>query len=291
MSNKGKQTKQSNRLTILVPIMIFMIGAGIFLYPAISNYLSSIRHKNTIQTYTAELSDADQAKLDSLFMEANLYNDNLVGNLIRDPFVPGSGYIIPDNYEEVLNPNGDGVMGYVEIEKINVHLPIYHGTSEEVLKKGVGHLEFTSLPTGGVNRHSVLSAHRGLPSSELFTRLDELEIGDVFNIHILNEIHSYQVDSIETILPEELSFLQRDPENDLITLLTCTPYGVNTHRLLVRGHRVEYVEPIEKTEESELLPQWLEEYIVSIVIGLVVLILIWIVVVKRHKRKKHEEDH
>lgn len=288
MQNKEKQKKQSKRLTVLVPIVIFMIGAGIFLYPVLSNYLSSLDHNNTIQTYLAQLSTTDQAQLDSLWNEANLYNDRLAGEVLRDPFVEGSGYVIDENYDQVLNPNGDGVMGYIEIEKIDVHLPIYHGTSEEVLKKGVGHLEFTSLPVGGLNRHSVLSTHRGLPSSLLFTRLDELEIGDTFNIHLLNEVHCYQVDSIETILPEELSFLQLDPNQDLVTLLTCTPYGVNTHRLLVRGHRIEYVEPVQEEIESSSLPKWLKEYIVSIGIGVVLLLLILIIWILRQKRKKHE---
>lgn len=288
MHKQEKQTKQPKRLNILVPIMIFMIGAGIFLYPAVSNYFNTLHQNETIQTYLAKLSTADQEQLDSLWNEANLYNDQLAGEVLHDPFVAGSGYMIPENYDHVLNPQGDGVMGYLEIKKIDVHLPIYHGTSEEVLKKGVGHLEFTSLPIGGLNRHSVLSAHRGLPSSLLFSRLDELKIGDTFNIHLLNEDHCYQVDSIETILPEELSFLQLDPNQDWITLLTCTPYGVNTHRLLVRGHRIAYEQPIQEEQQASSLPKWLKEYVVSIGIGLIVLLLVVAVWIWRKKRNDHE---
>lgn len=289
MSNKEKQTKKSKRLTVLVPIVIFMIGAGIFLYPALSNYINTLQHNKTIQTYQAKLSSTDQAELDALWNEANAYNDQLAGETLRDPFVLGSGYVLPEHYENVLNPQGDGVMGYIEIDKIDVRLPIYHGTSEEVLKQGVGHIEFSSLPIGGLNRHCVLSAHRGLPSSLLFTHLDEMEIGDRFYIHVLNEVHAYQVDSIETILPEELSFLHLDPNQDWVTLLTCTPYGVNTHRLLVRGHRIEYVEPTAQEEQqSSSLPKWLQEYIVSIGIGLFILLLLIIIWILRKKRKGNE---
>lgn len=277
---------KKNRFTILVPIIIFVIGAGIFLYPAISNYITSIGHDQVIHSYAAKVSEISQEQIDAMWNEAIIYNDNLAGDPLHDPFVAGSGYVIPDNYEEVLNPNGDGVMAYIEIPKIDVYLPIYHGTSEEVLAKGAGHIEATSLPIGGINRHSVISAHRGLPSSLLFTRLDELEKGDIFNIHVLNEIHSYEVDQIEVILPEELSSLSYEPDKDLVTLLTCTPYGVNTHRLLVRGHRVDYVPEKEVEQEDSLIPEWLQEYLLSILIGFILLLIICIIIVLRVKRKR-----
>ena len=277
---------KKNRFTILVPIIIFVIGAGIFLYPAISNYITSIGHDQVIHSYAAKVSETTQEQIDAIWNEAIIYNDNLAGDPLHDPFVAGSGYVIPDNYEEVLNPNGDGVMAYIEIPKIDVYLPIYHGTSEEVLAKGAGHIEATSLPIGGINRHSVISAHRGLPSSLLFTRLDELEKGDIFNIHVLNEIHSYEVDQIEVILPEELSSLSYEPDKDLVTLLTCTPYGVNTHRLLVRGHRVDYVPEKEVEQEDSLIPEWLQEYLLSILIGFILVLIICIIIVLRVKRKR-----
>lgn len=282
---KNKQIKK-NPFTILVPIILFIIGAGIFLYPAISNFITSMNHDEVIHTYAAKVSEFSQEEMDAMWNDAIIYNDNLAGDPLHDPFVAGSGYVIPDNYNEVLNPNGDGVMCSIEIPKIDVYLPVYHGTSEEVLAKGAGHIEATSLPIGGLNRHSVISAHRGLPSSLLFTRLDELEKGDIFNIHVLDEIHSYEVDQIEVILPEELSSLRAEPDKDLITLLTCTPYGVNTHRLLVRGHRVEYVEPQDDVNDDGPIPSWLQEYMLSILIGIILVLIICIIFVLRVMRKR-----
>lgn len=282
---KVKRKNKKNRFTILVPIIIFLMGAGIFLYPAISNYLASLEHEQVIHSYVDKVSAYSEEELKNLWEEAKIYNDNLAGDPLHDPFVPGSGYVLPDNYEDVLNPTNDGVMASIEIPKIDVMLPIYHGTSEDILKKGAGHIESTSLPIGGVNRHSVISAHRGLPSALLFTRLDELEEGDMFYIHILDEIHSYEVDQIQVILPEELSALKTEPDKDLITLLTCTPYGVNTHRLLVRGHRVEYVPQEEGNKESEQSVYWIEEYILSMMMGSLVLVLL-IVITLVYKRRR-----
>lgn len=284
---KNKQIKK-NPFTILVPIMLFIIGAGIFLYPAISNFITSMNHDEVIHTYAAKVSEFSQEEMDAMWNDAVKYNENLAEDLLHDPFEAGSGYVIPDNYNEVLNPNGDGVMCSIEIPKIDVYLPVYHGTSEEVLAKGAGHIEATSLPIGGLNSHSVISAHRGLPSSLLFTRLDELEKGDIFNIHVLDEIHSYEVDQIEVVLPEELSFLKAEPDKDLITLLTCTPYGVNTHRLLVRGHRVESSETKEDTKEDDdsLISSWMQEYMLSILIGLILVLIICIILILRHKKNR-----
>ena len=279
---REQKKKKLNLLLLLAPVLLFAAGAGIFLYPAISNYLAERQQTEVIHTY--------QAKLDEAWQEAVEYNENLAGDPVHDPFVMGSGYVLPDNYEDVLNINGDGVMGYVEIPKIDVYLPIYHGTSEEVLEEGAGHLEMTALPIGGENRHPVISAHRGLPSAELFTRLDEMEIGDEFYIHVLDETLAYEVDQIEVILPEELSLLQPEEDRDLLTLLTCTPYAVNTHRLLVRGTRVPYVESAvqDHVDRARADRSWLEEYIHAIVLGVLLLIilgtaafLIW-----RRKRKK-----
>lgn len=280
-----KKKRRKLRKTILVPTMIFIVGAGIFLYPAISNYITSKQHEANLETYTATLSQESQEEIDKQWEEAKIYNDNLAGDPLHDPFVVGSGYVVPDNYESVLNVNGDGIMCSIEIPKIDVYLPVYHGTSEETLAKGAGHIEATSLPIGGSNRHSVISAHRGLPSSLLFTRLDELVVGDIFNIHVLNEIHSYEVDQIQTILPEELSSLQSVEGEDYITLLTCTPYGVNTHRLLVRGHRIEYVPSEEIPVENDVMPIWLREYMLSSLIGIACVLLFVIISILRYKRK------
>lgn len=289
MKRKRKKKKR-NLLLLLAPVLLFAAGAGIFLYPAISNYLAERQQTEVIHTYQAKVDEMEQAEIDAAWQEAVVYNENLAGDPVHDPFIMGSGYVLPDNYEEVLNVDGDGVMGYIDIPKIDVYLPIYHGTSEEVLAEGAGHLEMTALPIGGENRHSVISAHRGLPSAELFTRLDEMEAGDQFYIHVLDQTLAYEVDQIEVILPEELSLLQPEEDKDLVTLLTCTPYAVNTHRLLVRGTRVPYVESAvqDHVDRARADRSWLEEYIHAIVLGVLLLIilgtaafLIW-----RRKRKK-----
>lgn len=282
--------KKKNPILLLAPLLLFAVGAGIFLYPAISNLLAERQQREVIHTYQAKVSEMDQAQIDAAWAEAEVYNENLAGDPVHDPFVMGSGYVLPDNYSEVLNISGDGVMGYVDIPKIDVYLPVYHGTSEEVLAKGAGHLEMTALPIGGLNRHSVISAHRGLPSAELFTRLDEMEIGDQFYIHVLDLTLAYEVDQIEVIEPEELSLLQPEEDKDLVTLLTCTPYAVNTHRLLVRGTRVPYEEP--ETEDSSTTADqdrgWLDTYLRAILLGLLLLAVIAVCVlfIKRRRGKQ-----
>ena len=278
MNQKQIQTnkRKTNPLLLLAPLLIFAVGAGIFLYPAISNFLAEPGQQDTIRTYHAKVQTMNQEEIDAAWEEAQIYNENLAGDPVHDPFVMGSGYVLPDNYEDVLNIEGDGVMGEIEIPKIDVDLPIYHGTSEEVLEKGAGHLEMTALPIGGKNRHPVISAHRGLPSAELFTRLDEMEIGDEFYIHVLDETLAYEVDQIEVIEPEEWSLLQPEEDKDLVTLLTCTPYAVNTHRLLVRGTRVPYEEttPEDTVTTVEHENTWLNDYLYAILAGLSILALI-----------------
>lgn len=271
-----KKRSIKNLLNILVPVMIFVTGAGIFLYPAVSNMIAEYEEKTIIHTYEAAVDETAQEELDEAWALAEEYNENLNGDPVHDPFVLGSGYVLPDNYEEVLNVNGDGVMGYIDIPEIDVYLPIYHGTSEEVLEKGAGHLEASSLPIGGKFRHCVISAHRGLPSAELFTRLDELKVGDQFYIHVLDETLAYQVDQISVIEPEDLSKLSATANADYVTLLTCTPYGVNTHRLLVRGTRVEYVPEVEEevAASSSGMSRWMKEYVLSIALGVTLVFVI-----------------
>lgn len=288
-----KSHKKRNPLVLLAPLLIFAAGAGIFLYPAVSNFLAERNQSNVIHTYQAKVEQMDQEEIDEAWSRAVEYNENLAGDPVHDPFVMGSGYILPDNYEDVLNLNGDGVMGYVEIPKIDVYLPVYHGTGEEVLAQGAGHLDVTALPIGGEGNHSVISAHRGLPSAELFTRLDEMEMGDVFYIHVLDRTLAYEVDQIEVILPEELALLQPEEGKDLVTLLTCTPYAVNTHRLLVRGARISYEE--EAVQDSEQILQtengWRQEYLIAAAAGLGVLaaVIITVVMVRKIRRRGRKE--
>ena len=289
MRQTQKKRNKKNLFILLAPLLLFAAGAGIFLYPAVSNFLAERNQQNVIHTYQAKVESSDPEALEEAWAEAVEYNENLAGDPVHDPFIMGSGYVLPDNYEEVLNINGDGVMGYIDIPKIDVYLPIYHGTSEETLQKGAGHLEATALPIGGEGNHPVISAHRGLPSAELFTRLDEMDIGDVFYIHILDETLAYEVDQIETILPEELSLLQPEKGKDLVTLLTCTPYAVNTHRLLVRGTRVPYeeAEAEDSSRTVEADRSWLNVYLYAILAGVLLLIaVIGTAALIIHRKKK-----
>lgn len=289
--DKRKKKKQRGGfLAPLLAVLLFCMGAGVFLYPTISNYFAEKEQLSVIREYQAQVETGSAVDLETEWEMAEAYNENLAGDPVKDPFVPGSGYALPENYEEVLNVGG--VMGYVEIPKIDVLLPIYHGTTEAVLEKGVGHIESTALPIGGIFRHSVLTGHRGLPSAELFTRLDELETGDIFFVHVLNQTLAYEVDQIKTVLPTELQDIQAIPERDLVTLLTCTPYGVNTHRLLVRGSRTDYVpqeEEAAETMEKQEIGLTLMLSGPGIILGLCILVfLVIFLLVRKHRRRRHE---
>lgn len=233
---------------VAAALALFVGGAAVFCYPAISNYLNQKNQTRVVQHYEQTVAAQDDALLAEEWAKAEEYNENLAGDPVHDPFVPGSGYALPDNYLDVLNI--DGVMGRITIPKIGVDLPIYHGTDAETLEKGVGHIESTSLPIGGEYRHAVLTGHRGLPSAELFTRLDELEPGDQFYLHVLDATLAYQVDQILTVEPQELETLVAEPGQDYVTLVTCTPYGINTHRMLVRGTRIPYVPEAEQSTQA-----------------------------------------
>lgn len=264
----------------LAPVLLFLIGAGIFFYPAAANGIAIYRQTKVIRSYENRVAETPDQEGERLFEEAETYNENLAGDPVHDPFVFNSGYVLPDNYAKVLNLDPDGVMGYIEIPRIDVELPIYHGTGDEALSRGVGHIEGTSLPIGGAFRHSVLCAHRGLPSAELFSRLDELQRGDLFYIHILEEVHAYQADQIDTVLPEEIApYLNAVEGEDWITLMTCTPYGVNTHRLLVRGRRTAYLPPQEILDMAA--DRGAGRYWTSLVLSLFLLLVL---IVGRRKR-------
>lgn len=285
--HRRKKGSIINPVLILASVLIFMTGAGIFVYPAVSNYLAERRQAEAVRGYQEEVSSLEPQELSEELKRAQEYNKNLAEDEFHDPFLLDGKYVISPEYQEILNYTGDGIMGYVEIPDIDVNLPIYHGTSEEVLQDGAGHLEASSLPVGGEGTHAVISAHRGLPSAKLFSDLDELETGDVFFIHILNETHAYQVDQIQVVKPDELDSLRVVDGQDLVTLLTCTPYAVNTHRLLVRGVRIPYEEAkkvLEDAEDENTLSRWVKEYAVSIAAGTVLLVLL-VLAVKIRKRK------
>ena len=228
-----------------IRIITLLFFVGVLLYPTVSDYLSRIHSSQVIQSYEKSIVGLDQETRNKMLQDAQAYNSSLIGKEeLYDPFA--SIEKVDKYYMSLLNPNGDGVMGYIQIPRIDVKLPIYHTTSEKVLQKGVGHLQGTSLPVGGKSTHVALSGHRGLPSSSLFTDLDLLEIGDIFYIEVLGNTSAYQIDQIKTVLPTETQDLEIVEGEDYVTLITCTPYSVNTHRLLVRGTRVDYQKAIEE---------------------------------------------
>ena len=296
---------KSEKILLIIAIIFIIVGTGIFLYPSISNYFAEKNHVEAIRNYDKMVVKIGEDSLKKEKEKAQTYNENLSGDPVHDPFVLGSGYALPENYKEVLNISGDGIMGYIQIPKISVDLPIYHGTSEEVLEKGVGHIQNTSVPIGGNSTHSVLTGHTGLPNAELFTRLDELVVGDIFYIHVLNEILAYKVYEIKVVLPDNIDELRITSGEDLVTLVTCTPYGVNSHRLLVKAKRVEYEDYTENnnsgntTETSnnsntinnvETKKTNKQYYLTGIQIGTVILIIVLIttlivgIIIKRSKK-------
>lgn len=236
------------RGSTIILILIFVVGLAVFAYPTISDRWNSYHSSRAIMSYTETVSGMTEEEYEQLFSAAEQYNRNILSR--PNPFTPSDEEL--EEYETLLNVAGNGIMGYIEIPFINVSLPLYHGTSESVLQIAVGHLDWTSLPVGGPSTHAVLSGHRGLPSAELFTKLDRLAEGDRFMLTILNEVLTYEVDQIHIVLPEEVSDLQIVPDRDYCTLVTCTPYGINTHRMLVRGHRVEteYEHNVRVTSEA-----------------------------------------
>ena len=225
-------------LSTIILVIVLLLGIAILLYPTLSDYWNNFHQSKAIANYIEQMEAVDQTDYEYEWMRARAYNEGLKYKSNRFTLTDEEY----DEYNSLLNLMGSGIMGYIEVPRINCTLPIYHGTDEAVLQIGIGHIEGTSLPTGEVGDHTVLSGHRGLPSAKLFTELDKMEIGDDFVIRVMNEIMTYQVDQILIVLPEELDALALDPEQDYCTLVTCTPYGVNTHRLLVRGHRTENAE-------------------------------------------------
>ena len=274
------------KLMRIVLILIFIAGLGILLYPIISNLLMSIFQTTAIQEYNYTVEQMQKDKIEEILSEARIYNEQFKNTIVVDPFSQEAESSVNSEYNEILNI--DGTMGYIEIPKINVNLPIFHGTSEDVLKRGVGHIETTPLPIGGEGNHSVLSAHRGLPSAKLFTDLDKVEVGDIFTIKMLTETLVYKVDQIKVVEPTDTNDLQAEDGKDYITLITCTPYAVNTHRLLVRGTRIdtdEYLATI-NTDNLEVGKETVKYLPIFIIV--VVIILIVIFIFKKAKGRKRK---
>ena len=278
------------RIVIIALAVLVLTGAaGLTVYPLVSNYVND-KYQSVVRTeYVQEMEHLDTELVDEAREEARAYNESLSPLRYRKEAVQAAAA----DYDRLLNLNGSGIMGYVAIPKLDIDLPIYHGTAEDVLEKGVGHLTGSSLPIGGEGCHAVLTGHSGVAGKRLFSDLDQLQTGDVFFLHVLNETLAYQVSGVNTVLPYETTLLAPIRGKDLCTLVTCYPYGVNTHRLLVRGERIPYEEAAEiaEAEAEEPAPStWKQQYIRGLTIGgigaLGILLLCLLYAVLQRKRRR-----
>ena len=271
------------RLSTILLILIFLIGLSLLLYPTVSDYWNSLHQSRAIAKYAEQVANLDDDLYEGLWAAAQRYNETLLDKADRYDMTEEERA----EYESMLNVSGNGIIGYIEIPMIQCSLPIYHGTEESVLQIAVGHIEGSSLPTGGAGTHCVLSGHRGLPSAKLFTNLDQLREGDTFTLRVLDEVLCYEVDQIRIVEPQDTAALLPEPGQDLCTLVTCTPYGVNTHRLLVRGHRIETPDSADAIRVTSDAMQ-IEPILVAQAVGVpLVLLAVAILLLsdRRHRRK------
>ncbi len=273
-------------LSTPILIIILIVGLSLLLYPSISNYWNSFHQSRAITSYSEEVASLNDEEYDQILQLAQQYNEELAN---RD-----NQYALTERQREqywsLLNLSGTGVMGYVEIPAIECELPIYHGTNESVLQVAIGHLDWTSLPVGGETSHCVISGHRGLPSAKLFTDLDKLVEGDIFNLHILDEVFTYEVDKITIVEPDETEELQIETGRDLCTMMTCTPYGINSHRLFVTGHRTDNVFQADNIRvTADAVP--IEPLIIAPMLALpILIILIIILLIPRRKDRNSNQE-
>lgn len=280
--------------------LMFLLGFAILIYPTVSNQWNTYRQNQLISSYEELIGKMAEEDFTKEWEKANAFNDTIIhNNIFGDVFGENGDDIKNTEYWQILNVGNDGVMGYVSIPKINVKLSIYHGTADDVLQTGIGHLNGTKLPIGGESTHSVLAAHRGLPSARLFTDIDQLEHGDMFYIHVLDETLAYQVDQILDMVDKDdnetlQKALQIEEGQDYVTLFTCTPYGVNSHRLLVRGTRVPYngEEEIESTAAESMLKSIQNYYMIYLILGLSVTLLVILLMrfLIKPGKKKHKKE-
>ena len=274
------------RKSTLLLIGIFIIGLSLLLYPTVSDYWNSFHQTRAIAAYTDVVENLDDESYEKMLEEAHAYNNTLTNSNNRVILTEEE-----ETYESLLDITGTGIMGYIEIPSIRCSLPIYHGTDDAVLQIAAGHVPGSSLPVGGESTHCVLSGHRGLPSAKLFTDLDELTVGDIFVLHVLDEVLTYEVDQIHIVEPEDLDLLGIEEGQDLCTLVTCTPYGINSHRLLVRGHRIENLESASSARVPADAVQ-VDPVMVAPVVAapMLLILLIWVLVgsskKKQGKKKK-----
>lgn len=273
--------KKKGRFTNVILFLVLLIGLSLLLYPSFSDYWNSLHQSRAITVYADSVAQLDEDRYKEILDEAVAYNEELLLRLNQFSLTAEQRKAYPS----LLNVESNGVMGYIEIPSIRCTLPIYHGIDEAVLQVAVGHIEWTSLPTGGVSTHTVLSGHRGLPSAKLFSDLDQLREGDIFMIRVLDELFTYEVDQILIVLPEEVDPLLIEEGKSLCTLVTCTPYGVNTHRMLVRGHRVENPKEAVNIRVTANAIQ-IEPTLIAIFVGvpLLILLLPWMLSSKRKHR-------
>ena len=277
--------KKNNNWTTVFLVLLLLAGVSLLLYPSLSDYWNSMHQTRAIASYAETVSQLDPAQYDEMWKVAQDYNRSLAQR--------ETAFALTDEqkaaYESLLDVSGLGVMGYIEIPEIDCSLPIYHGTEESVLQVAVGHLEWSNLPVGGEGTHCVLSGHRGLPSAKLFTNLDKLAVGDTFLLRVLDEVLTYEVDQILIVEPEQVDALGIVPGEDYCTLVTCTPYGINTHRLLVRGHRVENTPEAARMHVTADATQF-DPLLVAPVLAIPVLLLLLMILLVPKRRRKSRED-
>ncbi len=274
-------------LSTLLLLLVLLVGVSLLLYPTVSDYYNSFHRSRAIATYVQQVDVLDEDLYTEDWQAAIAYNQTLPGK--RNRFYMSDEE--REAYDKLLDVTGLGIIGYIEIPTIDVSLPIYHGTSEGVLQIAIGHIEGSSLPTGGPGTHSAFSGHRGLPSAKLFTRLDEMAVGDLFTLRVLDEVMTYEVDQITIVEPYDVSGLDIEEGADLCTLVTCTPYGVNTHRLLVRGHRVENPEQavaIRVVADATQIDPLLVAPVVAAPILLILLVVLMVSTAGSGKKKRKE---
>ena len=277
-------------LSTIILILIFLVGLSVMLYPSVSDAVNRKHQSRAVAGYAEEVEQLSDADYQTYFDAADAYNRQL--NTTPNAFYKPD---LVSGYAQTLDISGTGIMGYITIPKISVELPIYHGTDEGVLQVAAGHLEGSSLPVGGAGTHAVISAHRGLPSAKLFTNLDELEVGDRFTITVLNRVLTYEVDQISIVLPTEIDQLLPTEGMDYVTLMTCTPYGINTHRLLVQGERIEYEAAEEiaaQTESVQVESTWETQYIMGLklgaeILGFLVVVVLAVIGIRKMRRDGH----
>lgn len=271
----------NNKKAIILCLILFVAALGITIYPLIANALAE-KYRSEIQTEYFEAVEAmDNTEIDTALIDAEKYNRLLNSGVVQNSFSEESLDLASVGYDALLNLNDDGIMGYIEIPKLNIYLPVSHGTEAETLENSVGHVIGSSLPVGGNGTHAVLSGHSGMSDQKMFSDLDKLHEGDIFYLHVFDKTLAYRVSRIDTVLPEDTSLLGIEPDKDMVTLVTCTPFGVNTHRLLVRGERTDYIEAAEEVavlaETADTTSTWTEEYWKGIVVGIAILVVVIIV--------------